>query len=485
MINVQSTVHKSNTNYTAMPIISKLRRKSKKHSKRIRQYLLSKGRKISLRKRLDRKLVKREERNICDSKHKIYRLSYEEKDKKLLKNDPSENRGSFLVPKVFDHEDESKTKSNRYENKQAISQVNHYKKEQILIDENISQYQASLTGSTEIKSNMYENKQAISLVNHYRKDQILTDENISQYQASLTGSTEASSWESELKTKSNVCNDETVTLPTFDNSNTRQDLKIVLIEDMIQDLENRAPSIQHQVKSGEQSHNISDCTGVLPCDNVKRIAKQAEFYSNKEKFTYNRVEEDQVILAFKTSPPTKTQQAACMGTLSLAESYRENTIDRNYLIEENSLINIATFFHEDKNQSHYEESRIGSTKVTSQEDELKTVSKLYSEIDTCNMEYSFEIVLDAVSLVESDLDEEYSVDENSTEENVLVASIFSFDAVNILKNGPQATLGVPSYRIFGIFSSVSVDEYFHSDVKLSIVLALLLSCEICYILYYY
>ena len=142
------------------------------------------------------------------------------------------------------------------------------------------------------------------------------------------------------------------------------------------------------------------------------------------------------------------------------------------------MIDIVPICRAGEKVSQIEASLTVSIDVTGRKDESDTESKMCNGETVTQTGYSFELVLDAPSAVESDLDEEDSIDEScATEEGslVVIALMFSFDAifdvVKTLINGPQTTPGVTLDEVSEQRPNIDVSEYFDMDAKLLMSLA--------------
>lgn len=355
---------------------------------------------------------------------------------------------------------------------------------------NYSQHEASLTDYTEATSREEQsNMEELRRLNNHIQDHYLLCNNHSHPDpgTSLTIFTEPTVRRDESNTKYNTSDNGALTLINIDVSNTRQ-ISLKATQD--------STATIHPTAISKQLNYTNYRKELLSCHNEGMVANEMrESPSNESDNDTYPVTEIRFIdeSAICDRPETKklNQHTASREALSLVDSTEsglnvDNIIHENCGIEANSLITIAPTSNPNLSNCLREDSFTVSIEATTQEDELTTKFKMYDEKQKCStptehytsdMDYSFEIALDALSLAQSDLNEEDSLEDSCvTDENLLgnIASIFSFDqifdALTVFNNGPRTSSDVTSVGISEHWYSVIVDEYLDTDAKLSMAL---------------
>jgi len=365
--------------------------------------------------------------------------------------------------------------------------LKHAKKSQALHREP-SLTTSSVTKS-KIKSNICDGEQRSYHANFYEKDQIVFDKIHLQQDVTLLVSNEDIS-----KAQCKMIDHLAMNLADIDSCNMRQSFEIPSIESTKQNLLHNIHTIQYQVWS-EEKNNESNYRALPPCnDNGKLVKEMVDSLSDENENDFNlsnNIRPTECITrnegAFaKDTHEIERQQTAWSRTISLVESDVDKSGFVNQSCETQESINIAPNFCANKNHWQNEPFLVISNELSFREDESEAKFKVFNDetltqadIDNDNIGFSFEIELDALSLVQSDLDEDCSIDESCiTEEssfiNILPFFLFNafLNAVSIFfNNDPQTIFDINSVKASEYHPTIDVDQYLDFDAKLSMALA--------------
>jgi len=251
-------------------------------------------------------------------------------------------------------------------------------------------------------------------------------------------------------------------------------------------------SIQYQERS-EGKYSISNRRGLSLCKGkFLREIVMSSSNENIDEFNQSNIIPTKYITRnegaiAKATHDDERQQTALGRTISSVEYDVEAGRFVNNSFKPQGPMNVSLDSCQDKNDWRNEPFRVAYHQASYREGESKAKSKVFddktltsADIDNeDNTGFSFEIVLDALSIVESDLDEDLSIDESCFSEEssfMNMSQLFLFNAilnaVSIFFNHClQMILHGKLMKVSEHHPTIDIDRYVDIDARLLLALA--------------